>query len=871
MFNPTAFENSRPDGISVLEIVNGAEVGENQPRRFVPLRRAELRGEIAGPLASLQLSQVYRFTREECDQVLEAVYRFPLPGDAAVTGVRVRFGVVEIRAELKEREKAEGEYQEAKKQGRQAALLTRESPDVFTLQVAGIAPDQDVTVETSYVQLARAEGPGWNLRIPLTTSPRYVRGDETGSRHAQGQPLLLLRDPGHRFSLDLALVGGGTVDSPTHKLVQTQEDNRVRLRLEGGEVLPDRDCVLSWRLPQDQEKPILQVMLHDDPASGQVYFLALLAPPAARSSKPGIAREVILLVDHSGSMQGPKWEAADWAVKRFLSELTKDDTFALGLFHDKATWLNKAPRTADAKAVQKGIDFLEKHKDTGGTELGIALEQALDHQRGTAEAARHVLVITDAEVTDSGRVLRLADEEAKHEQRRRIDVLCIDAAPNSFLARELAERGGGVARFLTSDPGEEDITTALDEVLADWAQPVVAGLRLEVNRDGVEAAGHALLKEGKKGCAIDLGDLPAGRSLWMAGRLPREPAGEISFRVLTSANREAAGCRVNLVKDQADRPALKALFGARRILGLEFLIGSGYAGKDLEDQLARLGYDPKEVFADQPKKKGKVYAENVRADANRLLRRLLVREALDYGLASSETAFIAVRSESGKPMKGTVAVANALPHGWSEKFETGGIGGFTGAVFHAAFAPMVSSCLASLDYEVDEQEDGGMVSKDITATSALRGAFTGGKLMKMRAPACAVPAASPAAPRADQEPLFVGVPQFEGNEAILFDSARKEDETKLPERVTFVRLQIEFPGGPPNAAALDLGLSLLLFVDDQATPRARVRLADLVRQGGVRPLNVQRQAGQRVRLVLVDASKARAASAPAIQVALHWA
>ena len=77
-------------------------------------------------------------------------------------------------------------------------------------------------------------------------------------------------------------------------------------------------------------------------------------------------------------------------------------------------------------------------------------------------------------------------------ERRRIDVLCIDAAPNSFLARELAERGGGVARFLTSAPDQEDITTALDEVLADWAQPVVTGLRLEVNRAGVEAAGHAI-------------------------------------------------------------------------------------------------------------------------------------------------------------------------------------------------------------------------------------------------------------------------------------------------------------------------------------------------------------------------------------------
>src|SRR5262249_28659291 len=151
----------------------------------------------------------------------------------------------------------------------------------------------------------------------------------------QGQPLLLVRDPGHRFVLDLTLAGGGSVESPTHQLEQTEEDGRVCLRLAGGEVVPDRDCVLTWRPPQDQDRPALQVLLHDDAASGQVYFLALLAPPAVRPKKAGVPREVILLVDHSGSMQGPKWAAADWAVKRFLSELNKDDTFALGLFHDK--------------------------------------------------------------------------------------------------------------------------------------------------------------------------------------------------------------------------------------------------------------------------------------------------------------------------------------------------------------------------------------------------------------------------------------------------------------------------------------------------------------------------------------------------------
>jgi Ca-activated chloride channel family protein len=802
---------------------------------------------------------------------VEAVYRFPLPGDAAVTGARVRFGEVEIRAALKERNQAEEEYKEAKQQGCQAALLTREAPDVFTLQVAGIGPDQDITVETDYVQLARAEGTGWSLRIPLTTSPRYVRGDETGARPAQGQPLALLRDPGHRFALDLTLTGTGQALSATHALDVTEADGQLRVRLKDGEVVPDRDCILSWQPPRDQERPFFNVFLHDDARTGQVYFLAMLAPPAVRRTGAGIPREVILLVDHSGSMQGAKWEAADWAVKQFLSGLSGADHFSLALFHDKPTWFAKPLKPAEAKTVAKAVQFLEKHKDSGGTELGVALEQALDKPRGKAEAARHILLITDAEVTDAGRILRLADEEAKQPERRRIDVLCIDAAPNSFLAHELAERGGGVARFLTSDPGEEDITTALDEVLADWAQPVATGLRLEVNSGPVAAAGHALLKEGKDGTAIDLGDLPAGRCLWVAGRLPREEVEELSFRVRTAAGREVAGWRVDWAKACGDRPALKALFGARRILGLEFLITSGYAAGELEDQLTRLGYDPGEVLADQPKKKKKVYAENVREDASQALRKLLIREALEYGLASSETAFVAVRTEKGQPVQGTVAVANALPAGWSPNF----LGGMAGGTLLACATGFVGTALPAyaatdnVDSMLQEFADTG--EEESGPASMAQHFTTSGKATRARRFKSGFSFQSApttrSMPEADRRALFTGVPRFENGEAILFDSIRPGDKDLLPDGITLVSLQVECPRG---ADQLEAGLCLLLFVDDLATPRARARLADVMRQGGSRPLNIRRQPGQRVRLVLADPSASWASEAPALAVTVHW-
>jgi len=362
MFNPQIYENSRADGIGVLEVV-----GDEAQPRFVPLKQTILTGALVGPLADLRLRQVFGYTRTMCDKVLAAVYRFPLPGDAAVTGVTVRFGEVEIVAELKARAQAEADYAEAKQAGRQATLTTRESPNVFTLQVAGIQPDQEIVVETSFVQLARVEGAAWTIRIPLTTPPRYVRSDELNARHAQGQPLAVLRDPDHRFALDVVVHNAATVTSPTHALALTSEGKAQRVHLQVGEVLPDRDCVLAWTSVQAETQPVLRVLGHSDRPTDWVYFLAQVAPPALPAEGQGVAREAILLVDHSGSMTGPKWAAADWAVQRFLSDLTERDTFALGVFHNTTHWFAEQLQPATGTAVENAVQWLKQRTDSGGT------------------------------------------------------------------------------------------------------------------------------------------------------------------------------------------------------------------------------------------------------------------------------------------------------------------------------------------------------------------------------------------------------------------------------------------------------------------------------------------------------------------------
>ena len=136
-----------------------------------------------------------------------------------------------------------------------------------------------------------------------------------------------------------------------------------------------------------------------DSATARTYFLALCTPPKWADAKK-VPREVVLLVDHSGLMEGAKWEAADWAVERFLAGLSERDSFALGLFHSTTKWFAQRTRKATPDAVREAVAFLKKNRDSGGTELGVALEQALDRARAADTPARHVLILTDAEVSE---------------------------------------------------------------------------------------------------------------------------------------------------------------------------------------------------------------------------------------------------------------------------------------------------------------------------------------------------------------------------------------------------------------------------------------------------------------------------------------
>jgi Ca-activated chloride channel family protein len=824
IFDTGMFDNTRRNHGACLKVVPDEQGGILEG--FVPLRQTTLSGGIVGPLARLRLVQVFSYSRAECDRVLEATYRFPLPGDAAVTSVLVHFGEVVIQTNLEERAEAERQYAAAREEGRQAALATRESADVLTLQVAGLQPDQDVVVETEFVQAATVDGAGWQLRMPLTIGPRYSRPDESGSAGSRGQPLQVWRDPHHRFSLDLTIQHAVSIASESHSLAITPdvdgEGKHVRLADES--VVPDRDLVVSWQPPRLATRPALDLITHENLDEGMRYFLALVTPPVASTSTewPGVDREVLLLVDRSGSMEGPKWEACKWAVRRFVAGLTPSDRFNLGLFQSRCTWLAKAGVPATDTNRQRALAFLDTHGPTGGTELGPALEQALRSEHAPGKRARHILLITDAQVSDEARILQLVEGEAERPEGRRVSVISIDSAPRSAFVRSLVEAGGGEAVFLTSDPDEEDITTALDRVLDTWARPLATSVALtvETGAESVQAR-HAA---GVTRSRFDLGDLPAGRSLWVSGAvsLYSEPT------VLLQMDGKLVAEHVISLDDAAPgNPEVRTLFGARQIARLGRLETQVHDTDARDALLDELGYANDPLRAPRAKP---LYVENARAEGS-VVHRLLVRESLRFGLVCSATAFVGERVEAGQRVQASVKVPNALPAGWSEAF----IAGAPGSVLGVQAAPAPRMARARMP----------------AAAAAAFDALVAPEMERVARSMAPVPAAGAATSRS-LELHFRGTPAVGERFVVL---ARALAAANGGTRLSRLRASLSNPSDLPTS------IELWVCLDDPTAPLVRVNLAELLALGGERPLNVAIPAGGGVQLILWFGDAAWPASA----------
>lgn len=469
----------------------------------LPLAGVRVAARVAGHIAEVSVTETFRNPHAEA---LEAVYIFPLPGAAAVSDFEMRVGGRVVRGRVEERGRARQTYQRALEKGHRTALLEQERDDVFTVQLGNLPPGQEITVRIIYSErLSFFEDGTTELRLPTVVAPRYIPGhpveeapvgegieedtDVVPDASRLSPPRLAPGfNPNVALGIEVEFFSTGAAGAAIiledlscsqHATRTTTAAGRIMVALARRDERLNRDFVLRWRLAGETIRPALLAYRDEQ---GIVYGMLSLAPPR-REGFFGVARDVLFVLDRSGSMQGVKMISAARACARLLATLGPQDRFAIQAFDDRIEWLKPASedgvdsyfQNAGEAAQERGEQFMRALDARGGTEMDAALGAALAALRERRQAggrAPVVVLLTDGQVGDESRILRRIQQEIGD---ARIFTVGIDTAVNEGFLRRVASLGGGTATLVEPGAALED---ALAAVGREIGNPLVVDLKL---------------------------------------------------------------------------------------------------------------------------------------------------------------------------------------------------------------------------------------------------------------------------------------------------------------------------------------------------------------------------------------------------------
>jgi Vault protein inter-alpha-trypsin domain/von Willebrand factor type A domain len=417
---------------------------------------------VSGPTVRARVTQIFRNPTKNW---VEATYVYPLPAGGAVDTLKMVIGDRVVVGDIKERQQARIIYEQAQRNGQKAALTEQERPNIFTNSVANIGPGETVLVQIEYQEPVQQMGNEFSLRVPMVVGPRYnpapvvqsvdfrpnsggwgVTSSDPVPDHNRISPPVLdpaEHGPVNPTAITVRLQAGfplGEVKSHHHQVKIDSPDNSTRvIRLAEGVVPADRDFELSWK-PAAEKAP--SVGLFREHVGDADYLLAFVTPPSieAAEQKP-LPREVIFVIDNSGSMGGTSIIQAKASLTYALGRLQPNDRFNVIRFDHTMDVLFPHPMPADAEHVANAKSFVGALQAEGGTEMVPAMQAALtDNAAGDANTVRQVVFLTDGAI---GNEQQLFDTITAMRGRSRVFMVGIGSAPNTFLMTRAAELGRG--------------------------------------------------------------------------------------------------------------------------------------------------------------------------------------------------------------------------------------------------------------------------------------------------------------------------------------------------------------------------------------------------------------------------------------------
>jgi Ca-activated chloride channel family protein len=474
---------------------------------------------VSGPTIRARVTQVFK---NPTPDFVEATYLYPLPDGGTVDTLKMVIGDRIIVGDIKERQQARVIYEQARQNGQKAALTEQHRPNMFSNAVANIGPGETVLVQIEYQEPVRQTGDEFSLRVPMVVGPRYnpapvlqsvdfrPDGGGWGATSSDPAPSAPVLDPAQNAPVNptritVRLQAGfplGDVKSHHHAVTIESPDAGTRvIHLADGAVPADRDFELSWKAAAG---PTPSVGLFREHLGDADYLLAYVTPPSVgEAEQKPLPREVIFVIDNSGSMGGASIEQAKASLIYALGRLQPNDHFNVIRFDHTMDVLFPAAAPADIEHLGRARSFVKALQASGGTEMAPAMRAALTDTATDANTVRQVVFLTDGAI---GNEQQLFDIIAAMRGRSRIFMVGIGSAPNTFLMTRAAELGRGAFTHIGS---VEQVEERMRALFGKLENPAVTGLSAKFSEAKADITPAALP------------DLYRGEPLVLAARLDR--------------------------------------------------------------------------------------------------------------------------------------------------------------------------------------------------------------------------------------------------------------------------------------------------------------------------------------------------------------
>jgi Ca-activated chloride channel family protein len=448
----------------------------------MPLKHTDVRANVSGYIGEVEVTQQFH---NPYSGKIEAVYLFPLPHNAAVNDFIMTIGERRIRGIIRERKEAEEIYQEAKRQGYVASLLTEERPNIFTQSVANIEPGQEIDVNIKYLHTLSYVDGWYEFVFPMVVGPRFNppgmsegvgavgRGKNRGSgQNTEVSYLAPGERTAHNISLSVNIDAGVKIEEfecKTHETIhELSLPEHLTVSLNPGDSLPNRDFVLRYRVAAEQIKSSL--LTHKDKRGG--YFSLMLYPPKELASLPRQPMEMVFVIDCSGSMDGRPVAQAKAAVESGLGLLQPNDSFQVISFSMTASKFGAKPLEATRANVKRAVSYVESLNGEGGTMMIEGIKAALDFPHDP-ERLRFVCFLTDGYIGNEAEIL---SEIRKRLGPARIFSFGIGSAVNRYLIEHMGKVGRGAVAYL--GPNDE-AAQIMEDFFERISHPALTDVRID--------------------------------------------------------------------------------------------------------------------------------------------------------------------------------------------------------------------------------------------------------------------------------------------------------------------------------------------------------------------------------------------------------